>query len=113
MHTKYKGHAGEIAAALLLILKGYRILARRYRTSCGEIDIIAKRGKLVIFVEVKVRRDLQKCSDAVTYRQVQRIRRASEIFLQRRRDLKECQTRYDVILMAGWQLPVHIENITL
>jgi putative endonuclease len=113
MHTKYKGHAGEIVAALLLMLKGFRILARRYKTSYGEIDIIAKRGELVIFVEVKVRKDLQKCFDAITDRQIQRIRRASEMFLQKRNDLEKCQIRYDVMLITGWRLPTHVENITL
>ncbi|MDR1334821.1 MAG: YraN family protein [Holosporaceae bacterium] len=113
MHTKYKGYVGEFIAALLLMLKGFKILARRYKTSCGEIDIIAKRGELVIFVEVKVRKDLQKCFDAITERQIQRIRRASEIFLQKCRWFGKYQIRYDVVLIAGWRWPMHVENVTL
>jgi hypothetical protein len=50
-----RGHFAEFAAAALLCLKGYRLLARRYRTPLGEIDLIAKRGRLVAFVEVKAR----------------------------------------------------------
>ncbi|TIO58114.1 MAG: YraN family protein, partial [Mesorhizobium sp.] len=48
-----RGHRGEWLAALALMLKGYRILARRHRTKLGEIDLIARRGDLVLFVEVK------------------------------------------------------------
>jgi putative endonuclease len=53
-----RGHRGEWLAALALMLKGYRILARRHRTKLGEIDLIARRGDLVLFVEVKARRTL-------------------------------------------------------
>ena len=53
-----RGHRGEWLAAAALLLKGYRIVARRYRTRLGEVDLIARRGRLVLFVEVKVRATL-------------------------------------------------------
>ncbi len=60
-----KGHRGEWLAAAALMLKGYRILARRYRTPVGEIDLIARRGSLVIIVEVKARPTLEEAMEAV------------------------------------------------
>ena len=60
-----RGHRGEWLAALALMLKGYRIVARRYRTKLGEIDLIARRGDLVLIVEVKVRPTLLEAMEAV------------------------------------------------
>src|SRR5579859_3351957 len=60
-----RGHAGERLAALRLLLTGYRILARRYRTRVGEIDLIARRGDVVAFVEVKRRDGLAVGLEAV------------------------------------------------
>ena len=62
-----RGHRGERLAAAALMLKGYRILARRYRTKLGEIDLIARRGNLVLFVEVKARRTLMKAMEAIAH----------------------------------------------
>src|SRR5882757_9395970 len=61
-----RGHAGERLAALRLMLSGYRILARRYRTKVGEIDLIARRGDVVAFDEVKQRAELATGLEAVT-----------------------------------------------
>ena len=62
-----RGHRGEWLAALALMLKGYRILARRHRTKLGEIDLIARRGDLVLFVEVKARRTLMEAMEAIAH----------------------------------------------
>ncbi|WP_144864745.1 YraN family protein, partial [Mesorhizobium sp. J18] len=59
-----KGHRGEWLAALALMVKGYRIVARRYRTKLGEIDLIARRGDLIVIVEVKVRPTLASAMEA-------------------------------------------------
>jgi putative endonuclease len=113
MHTKYKGYLGEFAAALLLRLKGYRILERRYKTPCGEIDIIAKRGNTVVFVEVKARKSVEKCYVAITRKQLNRIRRASMLFFKRNPHLSPSCIRYDVILISNWNIPIHLENVDL
>jgi putative endonuclease len=113
MHTKYKGYLGEFAAALLLLLKGYRILERRYKTACGEIDIIAKRGNTVVFVEVKARKSVEKCYVAITHKQLNRIRRASMLFFKRNPHLSSNCTRYDVVLISDWNIPIHLENVDL
>ncbi|GHU17032.1 UPF0102 protein [Alphaproteobacteria bacterium] len=113
MHTKYKGYLGELLASLLLLLKGFSILQRRFKTACGEIDIIAKRGDLVIFVEVKARKNEEKCYNAIKDKQMQRIQRASEIFLRKRPDLAHKNVRYDVILISDWKIPIHITNVSI
>jgi len=77
-----RGHVSEYLAALYLMLKGYRIVALGYRTKLGEIDIIARKRNLAIFVEVKARRAI----DAVSPTAQNRIRAASDLWLARQRD---------------------------
>ncbi|MDR2723611.1 MAG: YraN family protein [Holosporaceae bacterium] len=112
--TERKGYWGEFVAACLLILKGYRILARRYKTICGEIDIVAKKNNIVAFIEVKSRKSLDKCFNAIADKQLQRIQRASAIFLSRHKSLGlNVSISYDVIFVVDWKLPVHIANISI
>lgn len=105
-----KGRWAEAAAAALLLLKGYRLLSRGYRTPLGEIDLIARRRQLLIFVEVKARASLDLAQEAIGPRQQQRIRQAAEIFLQRNAKVSPCDCRFDVILIAPFHWPRHIED---
>ncbi len=98
------GRRAEFAAALLLRLKGYAILARRHRTPLGEIDLVARRGRTIAFIEVKARRDADDALQAVTYAARQRIARAAGLFVSRRPDLADCAWRYDIVAVAGWRL---------
>ncbi len=100
----------EFFAAAFLLAKGYRILALRYRTKSGEIDIIARRGALVAFVEVKARREIHTAIDAVGYEAERRIRASSEIWLSRQRDYAELSWRYDIIAIVPWRLPRHLKD---
>ena len=105
-----RGRWGEALAAWLLRAKGFRILARDLRLPGGELDLVARRGKLLIFVEVKARGDLASAAEAVTPRQRQRIARAAEIFLSRNPQLAGLDQRFDVILLSGGRRlawPVH------
>jgi putative endonuclease len=102
-----RGQRGEDWAAWLLRLKGYRILARRVRTPLGEIDIIARRGRVTAFVEVKARPSLDAAMAAVTPWQARRIRDACRWWIAGR-VIAEC--RFDFILVAPYQIPLHIEN---
>ena len=95
---------------MLLRLKGFRILARRFRTPVGEIDIVARRGRVVAFVEVKARADLVTAGESVGARQRRRIARAADVFLQKRPELRQLDLRFDVVLLAPWRLPVHISD---
>ncbi|MHA7871336.1 MAG: YraN family protein [Hyphococcus sp.] len=103
------GRRSETAAAILLRLKGFAILERRFKSPVGEIDIIAKRGRLVAFVEVKARSDMQTALEAVTPRARRRIVAAADAFLSRHPHLAECDCRYDIVVAAGWRLR-HVSN---
>ena len=103
-----RGHAGERLAALRLLLTGYRILARRYRTKMGEIDLIARRGDVVAFIEVKRRADFAIGMEAVTPQARIRIRRAAELYLRRNPALAERALRFDLMVITPWAWPRHI-----
>ncbi|WLS03981.1 YraN family protein [Shinella oryzae] len=102
-----RGHVSEYLAALYLLAKGYRIRAIRYRTKAGEIDIIARRGDLVVCVEVKARRDVDSAVFAVTGTAQRRIRAASEVWLARQPDAHRLSLRYDIVAVRPWRLPRH------
>ena len=102
-----RGHVSEYLAALYLLAKGYRIRAIRYRTKLGEIDIIARRGDLVVCVEVKARRDVGSAVFAVTGTAQHRIRAASDIWLSRQPDAHRLSLRYDIVAVLPWRLPKH------
>lgn len=105
-----KGRWAETAAAILLLLKGYRVLSRGYRTRVGEVDLIARKNNLLIFVEVKARQSLEAAHEAIGTRQKQRIRQAAEVFRQRNTKLSSCDCRFDVILIAPLRWPKHIPD---
>ena len=107
-----RGKAAETLAMLWLRLKFYRILARGAVTGrgsgAGEVDIIAKRGGLVAFVEVKARVSLVDAAESLGPSQRRRIERAAAAFLARHPGLSHCQVRFDVILVAPGRFPRHI-----
>jgi len=103
------GRLAEHAARLLLRFKGYSILACDLRTPVGEIDIVARRGTVVAFVEVKSRARVPD-ADSLSPIQRRRIVRAAEAFLSRQQDPRiEC-VRFDLMLMAPWRWPRHIRD---
>jgi putative endonuclease len=105
-----RGRVSERVAALLLRCKGFRILARGYRTPVGEIDIVARRGRLVVFVEVKARESLASAAEGLRPAQRRRIARAAEAFLGEHTDLSALDTRFDVILLAPSRFPRHLRD---
>ena len=102
------GISAESRAAAFLIAKGYRILARRWRSPAGEIDIIACRRQLLIFVEVKARDKFDDAAWSVTDRQRSRIAAAAEIFLARIGEHQFRDMRFDAVLVAPGRIPRHI-----
>jgi putative endonuclease len=104
----HTGLSAESRAAALLMAKGYRVLARRFRTPHGEIDLIAKRRKLVAFVEVKARATLDDAAFAVTPRQQARIVNAAQVWLMAHPEYSEFELRFDAILIAPRRLPRHV-----
>jgi putative endonuclease len=105
-----RGRFSEFAAAALLLLKGYRILALRHRSACGEIDLIAVRGRRLAFVEVKRRRTLDAAQAATTARQASRIAQAAEEWVWRHPAFREHEIGLDVVLLVPCQLPRHHPN---
>jgi putative endonuclease len=105
-----RGHFAEYAAALFLLVKGYRIIAIRFRTEAGEIDLIARKGDLAVFVEVKARVGEREAADAVTVTAQRRIRAASDIWLSRRTDAMRLSQRYDVVAVLPGRLPRHFPD---
>jgi putative endonuclease len=102
------GLSAESRAAVYLVAKGYRILARRFRTPQGEIDIVARRRNLLAFVEVKARNSLDEAAYAVTPRQQQRIIGAAESWLMTHPEHANFELRFDAVLIAPRRLPRHL-----
>ena len=105
-----RGQVSEYLAALYLMLKGYRIVALRYRTKLGEIDIIARKGDLAIFVEVKARHEEGAAVDAVSHLAQTRIRGASDFWLARQRDQARLSQRYDIVAILPGRWPIHLRD---
>jgi len=105
-----RGRIAETAAMLLLLAKGYRILARRWRAPGAEIDIVARRGGTIVFVEVKARRSMDLAEIALTPAQRRRITRAAELFLARHPRHGGGNMRYDMILVSNGGWPRHIQG---
>jgi putative endonuclease len=104
------GLSAESWAAALLLAKGYRIVARRFKSPFGEIDIIARRRGTLVFVEVKARDRLDAAAEAVTARQKTRIIAAAESWLTRHPELVASPMRFDVVLISPGRLPRHIQG---
>jgi len=103
------GLSAESRAAALLLAKGYRVVARRYRTHVGEVDIVARRGNVLVFVEVKARERLDDAAEAVTERQQRRIIAAAEAWLAANPNDVSQNIRFDAILVAPRRWPRHIQ----
>ena len=104
------GRKAETLAAWWLRLKGYRILARGLRLPVGEIDLVARRGGCLAFVEVKRRATLAAALEAVTPHQRRRILRAAETWLAGRPDLAGLDVRFDALLLVPGRRPRHLPD---
>ena len=105
------GRRAERLCVWLLRLKGYRVLARNWRTPRAEIDIVARRRRVLVFVEVKLRPQRQRAQDAVSPQQWHRIARAAEGFCAARPHLRELVWRFDLMACAPRHWPKHIEDV--
>jgi len=109
--TAYRGgHRAEALAAWYLRLKFYRIIARRYKTPVGEIDLIATRPGTTVFVEVKARAHADQVGPALEAVNQSRIVRAASYWLARHPDKAETPMRFDVIFLAPGRWPRHVIN---
>lgn len=111
-----RGVVAEYLAIFMLFLKGYRIVALRYKTPVGEIDVIAKKKNITIFCEVKARNDYETATHSLSTKQKDRIRRAAEYYMAHVKSgipnnkIENEIYRCDMIAVMPWKWPVHIEN---
>lgn len=105
-----RGAGAETVAAWFLRLQGWSILERRFQQGQGEVDLIARRGRTLAFVEVKARDGFDAAIEAVTPRQQARIRRGAEAFLARQPAYAGYVVTFDVILVAPGRLPRRLAN---
>lgn len=109
------GQAAEWLSIVLLTLKGYRILARRFKCKSGEIDLIAQKGNTICFIEVKARQNRQDALNALSWHQQQRINKAAEWYLVRNIYGKSeppqgFKCRFDLMAVEPWALPTHVKD---
>lgn len=104
------GRRAETAAALWLQMKGYRILDRRARMPACEIDLVARKGRFVVFVEVKSRRTLALALESVTPQLRGRLEEAANQWVSRRRGMLDLLWRFDVVMLAPGRLPRHMRD---
>lgn len=106
MDSYKTGLFSEFLACVYLMMHGFRIVRRRYitgrNTNRAEIDIIARRGNLIVFVEVKKRKTIDVALDAITYTQIRRLRAAAETYLLQKR--WHGDARFDVIIIYGHRI---------
>ena len=102
-----RGRVAEWLCLWHLRLRGWRILARGWRCPTGEIDILARRGKVLAVIEVKSRGEIATAAAALAPRQRRRIERAAEAFLLQRPDLARLDLRFDLMLVAPRRPPRH------
>jgi len=107
------GIEAECSARRLLESKSYRILAQRYKTKAGEIDLVARRGDHLAFVEVKQRKTQDEAAWSIAPRQQARIAMAAEVFLGEHAALAECSASFDVVLVSPSEGCAHIEQAFL
>lgn len=105
-----RGHRAETAALLLLRLKGYRLLARRFKSHFGEVDLIMRRGQTTAFIEVKARPSHDEAAISVSPIQAKRIGQAAKLWLAKDAKATQSFCRFDIVAVNAYLWPKHIEN---
>ncbi len=108
--SQRRGAWSEVAAAAAMMIKGYRILARRWKSHHGEIDLIAVRGKRLAFIEVKQRPTLDEAHFAITGMQSRRVRDAAELWLSRNKRYQDHDIHFDAVFVLPRHWPRHVEE---
>jgi putative endonuclease len=108
--SERRGRLAETLALWSLRLKGYRLLARRYKSPQGEVDLIMRKGNVTVFIEVKARENENLALEAVTERQARRISAAARYWMARDRKASLGICRFDIVTVRPYHWPRHIEN---
>lgn len=104
------GRWAEALAALYLLCKGYRILARRFRSRLGEVDLVVRRGKVLAFVEVKARANAKLGLEAVGERQRRRIEQGAQLYLAAHPAAADLEIRFDLIVVPRTIRVIHLKG---
>ncbi len=104
------GHRAEMIALWFLRCKGYRLLARRYKSPGGEVDLVMRRGQTTAFIEVKARPTVAEALDAVTPYQARRIAAAAGFYMSRDDKAAKGFCRFDIVAIPSSFWPTHIKN---
>ncbi|MGL3819593.1 YraN family protein [Sphingopyxis sp. R3-92] len=105
-----RGRRAERRAAWWLRLHGWRILGERLRVAAGEVDLVARRGRIVAFIEVKWRERPEDLDLAVDHWRLRRVAAAAEM-LKPRFARPHDDIRIDVMLLAPGRLPRHLVHV--
>ncbi len=109
-NAEKRGRRGETIAAWWLRFQGWHIVGERVKTPRGEVDLIARRGKTLAFIEVKTRKKDTDLSLAIDHPRLRRVAAAADLLYPRYAKGAE-NVRIDVILVAPWHLPHHLVNV--
>jgi putative endonuclease len=102
------GLVGEYIAIIIYTLKLYQILHHQKRYYVGEVDVIALRGRQLVFIEVKSRRSTE--SDVISINQQKRIKKSAAAFLAFNPKYQNYNIRFDLVIIRPYALPTIIEN---
>ena len=105
------GKFSEYLVAAFLIAKFYNVICLRYKSYTGEIDIIATRGNVIVFVEVKSRKKLDLSYTIIRNKQISRIKRTAELYLQRNNKFNNYSARFDLMIVSNFFRIEHIKNV--
>ena len=105
------GRRGEWAALALLVLKGYRVLARNFSAAGGEIDLVVARGRAIAFVEVKARPEMEIARTSITPEKRRRVARAARAWLGRNRWAIGHDLRADAVYVSPRRWPEHLVDV--
>ena len=113
-YKKLKAYRGglraELAALIYMSLKGYWLVSWRFKTPVGEVDLILRRGRTLVFVEVKARADMGSAAHAIHITNQSRVVRAAQFFLASHPKYAAHEMRFDAVLIAWYRKPHHLPN---
>lgn len=104
------GHSAEYVAAAYLMARGHRILARRFKTSAGEIDLVTLKAGRVGFVEVKRRATRVECEASITPRLRHRVRGAANLWMAKHPRYQSQNCGFDLVFVLPWRWPVYLRD---
>ena len=113
MNSYYKGLITEYISIIILFFKGYRILEKRYKTRYGEIDILTKKGKSIIAIEIKARHNGELTTEYVSKKQIERIKNSLNFFISKNEKYIDFNINIEIIVFTSYFKFKHFKNLEL